>query len=299
MAECRSLGLLVWGVIANESFEEGLSKRWSFEEAARYYLKMYGGLLHYLQVGNEWDHVSESSWTLHPDELYALVSWFKYIFQDTVTIILGGAVSGDANKLEAIVRTLALVNGFAFHPYGQRAHPDKPAPAGDFGVFQDLLMAYWNKLRELGQLKTMYVSEWGVSSWEVGEERQAEYCGDFALMLRDNPLVEGAMHFCHHDYMGFGETEGGRDKPVKKILYSINQWQKPLEQENTMAQYDFVHGMAHKVSELKQKGIDVGKALEPETYPYDDSPYSYQVTENGILIYSKVANRVHFFKAAG
>lgn len=298
---CHQRGLLVWAVIAKESLE-GFSDSFS---AAEFYYNRYRGKIDYLQVGNEWDHVSGSSWTMTPGELYDLVWNFRNRWRNgTIPLVLGGAVSGDPNYLDAIQRTLGLVDGVSVHPYGQRAYPNEPAPAGDFGLATELFSAYQARLQELGFSLRLYASEWGVSSWEVGEERQAQYCGRFATMLKNNAQVRIAIHFCKHPYLGFGwqKEDNNSWKPIREALRKAVEGQQPLTEEgNTQMpeEFFFVFGMEKKVKELEAQGIKVGKAVEPETYPYPGSPYSYQMTENGLLVYSARANRVHFFKGAG
>lgn len=298
---CRAHGLLVWAVVASESlFPEGIA------HTARIYRERYKGKIDFLQVGNEWDHVSDSSWTLTPGELYDLIWHFRNEFpRGTVPLVLGGAVSGDPNFLDAIIRSLELVDGVAIHPYGQRAYPGEPAPAGNFGEAGELFDRYAIRLLELGFNIRLYASEWGVSSWEVGEERQAHYCGRFSTMLRENTKIRVGIHFCKHPYLGFGwqDERTGKWKAVRDSLKRAAEGQEPLPPEGVTPmpaeQYFFVFGMKTKVDELKAAGIDVGKPLEPETYPYPGSPYSYQVTERGLLIYSAKANKVHFFQGAG
>ncbi len=306
-AELLNAGITPVAVIANESFEEGIDRRLGYSEAARLYFDWYWQHLRVLQVGNEWDHSSDSSWTLGSNELYNLVGAFweerqSSGLQDRTRIILGGAVSGDPNFLDTITDTLPLVDGISIHPYGQRAN-GVPAPSGNFGDAEYLIQRYKDKLLDLGQPKPIYVTEWGVSSDEVGEDAQADYCENFASMLRYNSDVVAAMHFCHHEYAGFGEYRpDGSVKPVQERLRRVASGQNPflrsLEGNSNMA-YEFKLGIKTKAEELRAKGIDVGTPLENETYPYENSPYSYQFTTKGKFEYSKTANRAHFFLAAG
>lgn len=284
----KDSGLKVWLCIAKESIGD-----MSFKDAAYYYLYRYSGFLDYLQVGNEWDHISNSSWTLSPDELFDLVYsfWSNPLIRD-IPIILGGAVSGDAERLGDITRTLSLLDGISIHPYGQRASESHVAPSGDFGVAERLFDTYQSKLTQLGFNIKMYVSEYGVSSDQVSLDKQAEYVGEFALMLRNSKTIYAGIHFCQHNYLGFGVRD--RNEQIKPKLYNLL---KSAAQGQVMA-YSFAFGIKDKADALKARGIDVGLPLEPETYPYPNSPYSYQFTTKGKFEYSKVANIVHFFQGA-
>lgn len=71
------------------------------------------------------------------------------------------------------------------------------------------------------------------------------------------------------------------------------------EQPVPPPQYEFVLGIKQEAERLADLGIDVGRPAEPETYPYSDSPYSYQVTTKGYFMYSRTAKIVHFYPAAG
>lgn len=297
--QANSMGLLIWAVIANESIGD-----MTFEQAAVLYKERYLGKIDFLQVGNEWDHVSGSSWTLTPGELYDLVWNFRNQFRRTVPIILGGAVSGNPDFLDAIRRTLEIVDGVSIHPYGQRAYENEPAPSGDFGLASQLFERYQARLASLGFSVRLYVSEWGVSSDEVGEGSQASYCGRFATMLRQSQAIEIGIHFCHHAYAGFGERRevGGKIKPVRQSLKAAVEGQQPYHHqvpvEEPTVTYPYTLGIKAKYEQLKAAGVDAGLALEPETYPYPGSPYSYQFTENGKFEYSAKANKVHFFKGS-
>lgn len=288
----KSFGLSVFACIARESLD-GFS---SVEEAADYYLTEYGTLIDYLQVGNEWDHISGSSWTMAPDDLYDLVySFWKHPRLNGIPLILGGAVSGDPNALDRIYRTLPLLDGISIHPYGQRYSEGHVAPSGDFGVAETLFHTYQQKLASLGFDMKMYVSEYGVSSDQVGLDNQVEYISGFAMMLRRSTAIVLGIHFCQHNYQGFGVRDG-REGIKRKLADNLRAAAINQQGDIKVAQYQFTLGILAKANELRAKGVDVGEPKEPETYPYPGSPYSYQFTTTGKFEYSTRANLAHFFK---
>lgn len=178
---CRALGLQIMLVLARES---------GGDYAA--YQRRYGTLIDALQVGNEPDIDSPSSWTMSPVELASLGRSARQIFW-TLPIVAAGLASGQPDWLTGM--DLGWADALAFHPYGKRPSPDWPSPDWGTGFLGDLVDGY----ATIG--KPLIVSEIGLSTDEVSEELQAEYlrrCFDYLNQRGD---VEMMLWFCLSDTM--------------------------------------------------------------------------------------------------
>lgn len=193
--DAHERGLSALGVIANESLHDG-DENLSSVQAARLYAARYGDTLEYLQVGNEPDHVSASSWTMSPETLNHLMMVFGVEFPDT-PIICGGMADGRPEYLDALDPDLYDLVGV--HPYGQRPDDDEDwsSTPGNFGNVQELLPRY---VQHSGG-KRIAITEVGVSTREVSEAFQARYIEAMVGTLRAMPEVEMAIVFCADDEM--------------------------------------------------------------------------------------------------
>jgi hypothetical protein len=119
-------------------------------------------LAHYaaaIQVGNEPDHVSPSSWWLSKREFNFLLNRARHYFGPEKYLIAGGLVSGNVDWLNGI--ELDWVNAIAVHPYG-RAPDQLMYPHWYFGYASDLIRAYRKKLTSLGRTdKMIEITEFG------------------------------------------------------------------------------------------------------------------------------------------
>lgn len=222
---CHAAGIKLLWVVARESIGN-----MSYSQAARFYADRYGDLLDVLQIGNESDHVSPSSWSMSHDELNNLLFAFNQEFPRT-TIIGPGLVSGDSTWVRGI--DLALIDGLSVHPYGQRpggsAEEWSELP-GNFGDVNDLLDRY----RDESGGMSLWVTEVGVSTTEVSREFQARYCGAMMSTLKARSDVDVAFWFCLGDWMvpefGLFDAEG-RPKPAAATFTQVAGELPPLPPE--------------------------------------------------------------------
>lgn len=273
--ELLGVGLKILGVIASESFIQGDGSRISIDEAAGVYTERYGYFLDALQLGNEWDHVSDSSWTLDIQTLNRLLKAFydsresnnrKYL------LILGGAVSGNPDALKGI--ELKYVDAIAVHPYGKSPSNNWPYPGWYFGFYEPLIELY----RNYG--KPVWITEVGWSSLEPGssEEFKAEYLRRWLLAWKYVP--EPLIFFCGQDYNGFGIFGFPSEQVIKEFF---------------MPEYYYIYGIKTKADELGSS--IVGDPLENEhDADFCGHPIRHQSSTNGYFIYWKEYNRTDFFK---
>ena len=128
--------------------------------------------VHYVQMGNEWDILSESSFTQTAAQFSADLRWAREWF-DTHRpdgtprryLIAGGAASGHEWLLHDV--DLSPVDAIAVHPYGQRADG---YPRSDYGhgELRDLIRRY----KQFH--KPIWITENGWRDDEVDQETQAE-----------------------------------------------------------------------------------------------------------------------------
>lgn len=198
LREYRDHGLFVLGVCARESFD-GFD---SWDEAFTYYRRRYvnEGLIGALQVGNESDLDSPSSWTMSPDDLSSLGWAARSVLPDT-TLVCAGMASGQPGWLEDV--DLRWCNVLAVHPYAKDATPDNDLPDA-----WDLVHEYWR------YGLPVWVSEWG---WWGDEERGESETRDMVQWAVHGGMMERYFHFCADDAMvaPFGlYREDGSEKPA-------------------------------------------------------------------------------------
>lgn len=299
--ELRMAGFLVLCVVANESFYLD-GRVLSYAELSRLVAERYGDWINFLQVGNEWDHVSPSSWTLDEAHLDALLWTFWNQRRSSGLawiLVLGGAVSGQPILLSA--PDLEAVDAIAVHPYGQRPYPGWAPPRNQgwgFGVATELISRY----AEAAPGKPILITEYGLPTQDFGNQVSADYHVEMAKALHSAGVV-CYLSFCWSDGMvdGFGivdrtgrlKTQGLELARAMQSLYggSIGP-QQPNPIGEIMAQ--FVLGFKSKAEEL---GRDVvGDPLADQDYlPLKNGDeIAFQFTTKGVLIYSKKANKVHF-----
>lgn len=161
---CRANGLDVLWVVARESFQGVLD--WG---QLATYRGLYGHRLALLQVGNEADHVSDSSWTMSPEDLNSLLGAARRFFPDS-TIVGPGLVSGQATFIERV--DLSLTDVLALHPYQESPET--------IDFYLSTYRQYWD-----GPIWFTEFADVGMTG--VLAERGA--C---------------AIKFCYHPYLGFG-----------------------------------------------------------------------------------------------
>ena len=290
----RGMGYLPLGIVANESFDQGHT----YATLAQFIGDKYGDYFWGIQVGNEWDHVSDSSWTLSEAQLDALLWTFwraREAKNGSWLLVLGGSVSGDPEgRLDE--PDLDAVDIIAVHPYGQRPYQGwTPGVQWGFGNATDLVDRY----AAMAPGKRILVTEYGLPTQDFGDDIAADYHADMAATWeaygRLRPWFVGYIPFAAADYMvdGFGFLDHqGRLKPqarafriMMEVLYS--------EQGGHMPQFEYVLGFAAKANEL---GRDVvGDPIEAEHDAWiNGHPARHQSTTKGEMVYYKDLNLARF-----
>lgn len=178
---CRVLGIRIMLVLAHES---------GGDYAA--YQRSYGGLVDCVQVGNEPDLTSPSSWTMTAIELASLGRQARQTF-GSMPIVTAGLASGHPEWLTGV--DLSWADTIAFHPYGKTPSETWPHPGWGTGVMGPLVDGY----AAFG--KPLIVSEIGLSTDEVTEEFQAEYLSRCFDYLNQRGDVAVMFWFCLSDTM--------------------------------------------------------------------------------------------------
>jgi hypothetical protein len=202
--------LKILGVIARESLMGDTLEGWRW--AARHYKSKYGHVLDAIQVGNEPDLKSPSSWT----KSAVACSQMCAIFKDAgFNLIVGpGLGSGQPQWLEDF--NTETVDVIAFHPYGK--WPTNEPVMGDwgYGPVMEHVMLYGSYGLPL------WVTEYGCKDYEL-KKLTPKYISDMTSVLLDN--VEEAMIFAWSDKMekGFGlHDEDDNRKPAFDAWASHN-----------------------------------------------------------------------------
>ena len=193
----------ILGVIARESLRGDTREGWRW--AARHYSARYGHILDALQVGNEPDLVSPSSWTKSASDCSHMCAIFKDAF--SIPIIGPGLASGQPSWLDNF--NLDNVDAIAFHPYGK--WPLDVPVKGDwgYGPLSDHLSGYGYYHEHL------WVTEYGAKDIELGT-RHSQYIIDMTKRLLAE--TDNAFLFCWSDKMdkGFGlhDEQDNRKEPL-------------------------------------------------------------------------------------
>lgn len=169
------------------------------------YRDRYAGLLDAIQVGNEPDLASPSSWTMTPGELAALGRSVRKAFP-TTPLVCAGLASGDPAWISDL--DLSWCDAVAVHPYLK----DGPNPTDleDLPDAVDLVRAY----RAIVPDKPILVTEWGW--WSDDETRAAEEVADMVEWASETKEIAGFFYFCASDAMvpPFGLLRAdGSEKP--------------------------------------------------------------------------------------
>lgn len=226
----RQHGVFILAVLARESFagfgpvreSDGYPLDNTARAAAAYYRDLYD---HYLaaghgaiQVGNEPDHASPSSWTLRPDDLSAL-GWGARAMFPEATLVCAGMTSGDPSYLDHV--DLRPFNALAGHFYAKDA--PNPDDVEDLPDVTTLVPAY----RAFGL--PLWQTEWG---WWGSEERGRHEVGDMTAWARDTDELEWHFHFCADDVMvapfGLLRTDGSW-KPAAEAFFAAMDADTPDE----------------------------------------------------------------------
>lgn len=295
--ELLDQGLWILAVIARESLNGDL---WSPDEAAAHYVGQYGGLVDAIQVGNEWDHESPSSWTMTHGDLNKLVEAFHKARAATFgawKLILGGAASGNPEMLRGV--RLWMLDGIAIHPYGQRPAPNWPNSSWGFGYYENLVQRYAAVAKSIvGRDLPVWITEVGLSEDIASDSLQSEYLSRMvgSWLSPSDDLVKvprGAMIlFTAHNYQGFGILDEPEEAALIQALVGVS---LPLVENGGVPGAEFVMGFKKLADRL---GPDVvGQPLENQDYITTKlgGELAIQFTTTGVMLYSKQADREHFF----
>jgi hypothetical protein len=195
---CRQAGVQTLLVLARESGGD----------YARY-ARLYGSLVSAVQVGNEADLESESSWSMTQGELVALGKAARSAFGPTMPIVCAGLASGHPEWLDGA--DLSWCDAIAFHPYLKDApNPDDLEDLPDVDALA----------REYARFgKPLLITEWGW--WGNEEGRATEEVRDMIAWAARTDLVEVFFYFAMDDAMvpPFGLLDArGKPKPRAKAF---------------------------------------------------------------------------------
>lgn len=157
------------------------------------YQRRYGALVDAVEVGNEPDLASPSSWSMTQAELVSLGHAVRTSFPRPFPLVVGGLASGHPEWLDGV--DLSWADAIGIHPYGKTPSETWPHPGWGTGVMGPLLDGY------VPFGKPLLVTELGLSTSEVSEPFQAEYltrCGDYLNHRED---IEVWVWFCISDTM--------------------------------------------------------------------------------------------------
>jgi hypothetical protein len=214
---CKQAGIRTLLVIASESVD-GMS--WG--DAAQLYAQRYAASIDALQVGNEPDIESPSSWTMKTDDLNRLLATFRGAFPN-VFLIGPGLASGQPQRFDGA--NLSLLNAIGVHPYGQGL-PDWPSPYG----FPSHIGALLDNYAALG--KPIFITEWGAQDRELGQDQATEYVSRMLKYLLARADIPVAFYFCWSDAMvpGFGLCggDGGRKSSFRAFVQAAGGSEQPF-----------------------------------------------------------------------
>jgi hypothetical protein len=304
ITDLRNRGFKVLLVVANESFNKADGGRYDYAELTKFINDNYGVLIWGIQVGNEWDHISGSSWTLNEADLDALLWTFwnaKHGGLDGKelkwTIVLGGSVSGNPERFMGLP-DYDSYDMVAIHPYGQRPY-DTWSPGRDwgFGNVVDLIWRYHNQVPN----KPILLSEYGFRAESFGEDVQANYHVEMmaALHTLGNSVdwLVGYVPFAAHDEENYGILDRKAEQSIRTFLSHLYPtWVAERGEQIIMPQFQFQLGIAEKANQLGKEVVGEPIENEHETW-FAGHKIQHQKTTTGEMIYWHQWNTVTFEKA--
>lgn len=213
-ADCRERGVSLLWVYARESGDGFDSEL----EAIQFYARWYAGLMDAVQVGNEPDLESPSSWTLSPAELSDLGWTARYVMPDT-PLVCAGLASGQPGWLADV--DLRWCNALGIHLYAKDApNPDDVEDLPDVTATASAYAAYGLPL---------WMTEWGW--WTDDEARGGEETRDMLAWAQTSGLLERYFHFCADDTMvppfGLYRADGSRKPAGDEFLRAAGASDEP------------------------------------------------------------------------
>lgn len=214
LGEARARKLSVLLVLARESFGSAPQSDIYGLYRQRY---IETKLVDAIQIGNEPDLVSASSWSMQPADLVALGQSVRAAFPDTV-LVCGGLAGGDPAWLRGV--DLSWCDVLAVHPYAKDAL--NPNDLEDLPDIQPFLEQY----RIYG--KPLIISEWGW--WADTEPRASEEVRDVMQWASTTTDIGMFCYFCLDDRMvpPFGLlTSEQQLKPRAKVFRDLAKTARP------------------------------------------------------------------------
>ena len=226
----KSAGVFTLGVVAKESLPPDWNPDdWGsreYEAIAAEYADGYADLLDAVQVGNEPDIVSPSSFTLWPSEICDMGRAFRAHFP-SAWLVGPGLASGNPGYLDDFdpEEVRAIFDAMAVHVYGLTPGA-YPWPSWYFGVLD--LTGYAARAQRWGL--PLWVTEYGAKVEDflsdsggdvvLATKRRAEWSQHMTYALRRQPGVERIFHFCLDDAMvdGFGAFRFGAETELLAAL---------------------------------------------------------------------------------
>lgn len=283
----HALGLKMLGVIARESIGS-----WSPATAATFYADNYGDTIDAIQVGNEPDILSDSSWTMEPAEASALITTFRLAFGESTTIIGPALANGRGSLWWLEQLPLELLDAVAINLYGVRVR-NYPTSSWGFDDLSTVVEAYTSALVSC----PLWITEYGVRLDDVDGDvyKQGALIGELTAALLTDSRVQVATLFAYDDIMapGFGLLDHGAIKPAyTAFARAISQHGERMPATKNA---EFRLGFAT----FAAAHPEVGEPLETEMYftADDGRVIAIQPTTQGELHYYRDANEIHFFVA--
>jgi cell wall-associated NlpC family hydrolase len=201
LAGARARGLRVLLVLDRDAF---WWPDWSkdTERYVRHWLDFYVGLFDGLQVGNEPDATSPSSWTLDAAEFGRLVTSVRAIVGPDVFLVGGGLASGQPGYLDGF-QALAQLDAIALHPYTKQARD---------------MAGFVNGYRQLTGELPVLLSEWGCPA-DWGEDTQAEQTRDMVRWAIVNGMALDVFDWSDRGVAPFGlHRVDGSQRPALRAV---------------------------------------------------------------------------------
>lgn len=177
----------------------------------RFWLDYYAGLYTAIQVGNEADHESPSSWTMDAGTFGDLLRETRAACGPDPYLIAGGMASGQPDYLKQV--DLSPVNAYGVHPYAKDA--PNPNDTEDWPDVDEL----WHQYEAVSTLPAI-MTEWGFPGSRDLEARQAEEVGEMV----DWAGRHGTGLY-YYNWRDGGENYGlwrqdGSPKPAAEAVYT-------------------------------------------------------------------------------
>lgn len=196
--DCARAGIDLLPVVARETLEDwdagwGLTDYLAAAEALHL---LYGDLFTAIQVGNEPDLQSESSWSLEPEQMNLMLEAFRLAWPGTTIVgpgLADGTNPGYADRLNPALYDVLAIHCYGFMPDGW--------PLDPYSHWVRYLLQQYEHVP-----KPIWVTEYGGKRGELRDEAtRGAYYRALGRDLLNHPQVERVYAFCldtamHPDY---------------------------------------------------------------------------------------------------